>query len=230
MGIAEPDQANLLIDTGLLLDSELHDCELFDGSCYITQCFKCYQYNHTAKHCRSVARCGFCDAAGHSSQDCNKKEDRTAFYCIPCRKQGHISWARECLIRKRQIEKAQQAYTCRPSKFQVRATSSKPINTATSILTNNILRQASPITASPRDPFSDSIIEVEMPDQESESETELEPLASRAPALSQIQTLGPAADHWIPLLWNWEDTLVRINAGAGQMTGPVTREICGLRQ
>jgi hypothetical protein len=42
IGIAEPDQANLLIDAGLLMDSELHDCELFDGSCYITQCFKCY--------------------------------------------------------------------------------------------------------------------------------------------------------------------------------------------
>jgi hypothetical protein len=42
IGVAEPDQANLLIDTGLLMNSELHDCELFDGSCYITQCFRCY--------------------------------------------------------------------------------------------------------------------------------------------------------------------------------------------
>jgi hypothetical protein len=47
IGVAEPEQANLLIDTGLFIDSELHDCELFDGSCYITQCFKCYQYSHT---------------------------------------------------------------------------------------------------------------------------------------------------------------------------------------
>jgi hypothetical protein len=106
IGIAEPKQANHLIDTGLLLDSELHDCELFDGSCYITQCFRCYQYNHTAKHCRNVARCGFCGASGHSSQDCSKKDDRTAFYCIPCHKQGHVSWARECPVRKRQVVSA----------------------------------------------------------------------------------------------------------------------------
>jgi hypothetical protein len=106
IGVAEPEQANTLIDTGLLLDSELHDCELFDGSCYITQCFKCYQYNHTAKHCRSVPRCGFCGAAGHSSQDCGKKDDHTAHHCIPCRKQGHVSWARECPIRRQQVEKA----------------------------------------------------------------------------------------------------------------------------
>jgi hypothetical protein len=131
IGIAEPDQANLLIDTGLLLDSELHDCELFDGSCYITQCFKCYQYNHTVKHCKGVGRCGFCGSAGHSSQDCNKKDDSTAFHCIPCRKQGHVSWARECPVRRQQVEKAQQAYASRPSKFQVRAASSGLAHTAT---------------------------------------------------------------------------------------------------
>jgi hypothetical protein len=135
IGIAEPDQANLLIDTGLLLDSELHDCELFDGSCYITQCFKCYQYNHTVKHCRNVGRCGFCGSAGHSSQDCNKKDDHAAFHCIPCRKQGHVSWARECPVRKQQVAKAQQAYACRPSKFQVRATSSTSTFTATATST-----------------------------------------------------------------------------------------------
>jgi hypothetical protein len=199
IGIAEPDQANLLIDIGLLLDSELHDCELFDGSCYITQCFKCYQYNHTVKHCRSVARCGFCGAAGHSSQDCNKKDDRTAFHCIPCRKQGHVSWARECPVRRQQVEKAQQAYACRPSKFQVRATGPMPAPTATAaaIATatstqptaagsawldiTSSTQPASSITATPRDPSPGSIIEVEMPDRELEHN--LEPLTgSRASA------------------------------------------------
>src|SRR3981081_2945887 len=175
--VAEPKQANMLIDTGLLLDSELHDYELFDGSCYITQCFKCYQYNHTAKHCRSVPRCGFCGTAGHSSQDCGKKDDCTAFHCIPCRKQGHVSWARECPIRKRQVEKAQQAYACRPSKFQVKAISPRPANTATSATTDNTQQGANPIIASPRNPPPESVIEVEMADREPESETELEPPA-----------------------------------------------------
>jgi hypothetical protein len=192
IGIAEPDQANLLIDTGLLLDSELHDCELFDGSCYITQCFKCYQYNHTVKHCRSVARCGFCGAAGHSSQDCNKKDDRTAFHCIPCRKQGHVSWARECPVRRQQVEKSQQAYACRPSKFQVKATSLMPAPTAAATATatgtqpttagsawpdtTSSAQPASYITATPRDSSPGSVIEVEMPDRELEHD--LEPLTS----------------------------------------------------
>ena len=178
IGVAEPEQANLLIDTGLLLDSELHDCELFDGSCYITQCFKCYQYNHTAKHCRSIARCGFCGSASHSSQDCDKKDDRAAFYCVPCRKQGHVSWARECPIRKRQVEKAQQAYACRPAKFQVR---SRPVHTATTSSTQpaaNAQPEVSPARDTPRDTSPESVIEVEMPDQESESELGLAPTVS----------------------------------------------------
>lgn len=153
----------------------VHRCATCDPNSYITQCFKCYQYNYTAKHYRSVARCGFCSAAGHSSQDCSKKDDRTAFHCIPCRKAGHVSWARECPIRKRQVEKAQQAYACRPSKFQVRATSPKPASTATSATTGSTRREASPTRAIPRDPSPESIIEVEMPDQETESEPELEP-------------------------------------------------------
>jgi hypothetical protein len=186
IGIAEPKQANHLIDTGLLLDSELHNCELFDSSCYITQCFRCYQYNHTAKHCRNVARCGFCGASGHSSQDCSKKDDRTAFYCIPCHKQGHVSWARECPVRKRQVVSAQQAYACRPSKFQVRATGPQPMHTvpktATATATATALAtacssqpEASPIGGPTRDPSPESVIEVEMPDQEPESDSEPEP-------------------------------------------------------
>jgi hypothetical protein len=35
IGIAKPKQANHLIDTGLLLDSELYDGKLFNGSYYI---------------------------------------------------------------------------------------------------------------------------------------------------------------------------------------------------
>ena len=170
VGVAEPEQANLLIEAGLLLDSELHDCELFDGNCYITQCFKCYQYNHTAKHCRSIARCGFCGSASHSSQDCDKKDDRATFYCVPCRKQGHVSWARECPIKKRQVEKAQQAYACRPAKFQVR---SRPVPTATPSSTQpaaDAQLEASPAGDTARGTSPESVIEVEMPDQDSESE------------------------------------------------------------
>ena len=42
ISVAEPEQANRLIDAGLIWQYELHDCEPFEGSCKITQCFSCY--------------------------------------------------------------------------------------------------------------------------------------------------------------------------------------------
>jgi hypothetical protein len=182
VGVAEPEQANLLIDTGLLLDSELHDCELFDGSCHVTQCFKCYQYGHTAKHCRGIARCGFCGSASHSSPDCDRKDDLGALYCVPCHKQGHVSWARECPIRRRQVEKAQQAYACRPAKFQVRTTSPRLAHKATASSAQPMSDnqpEAGPVIDPPRSSTPGSVIEVEMPDQESEPEPSPAPIRSR---------------------------------------------------
>jgi hypothetical protein len=144
IGVAEPDQANHLIDTGLLINSELYDCELFDGSCYITQCFKCYQYNHTAKHCKSVARCGFCGTAGSTQ----------------------------------------------PS-------SSIPSEDAAAAKATHIM--ATCTTASPRDPPPESIIEVEMPDRDSEPEHEVERLvASRKTTRSTKATLASDSDSDFP--------------------------------
>lgn len=119
MGIREPEQANQLIEQGLLLGSELHNCELFSGDCQVTQCFNCHSYKHTAKHCPNLLKCGFCAAVGHKSNNCPYQEDRTKHRCASC-KGNHTAWARECSIRKIQAEAARQAYLSRPTRFQVR--------------------------------------------------------------------------------------------------------------
>ena len=124
IGLAEPEQANLLIDQGLLLGSELHDCEVFYGDCRVTQCFKCHSYGHTAKHCQNMARCGHCAAIGHKANECPKKDDGTARRCTVC-KGKHVAWARECPVRRKQVEAARQAYINRPTKFQVRTKPAK---------------------------------------------------------------------------------------------------------
>lgn len=36
LGIAEPEQANLLLEQGLLLGAEFHNCEIFCGDCQVT--------------------------------------------------------------------------------------------------------------------------------------------------------------------------------------------------
>ena len=100
ISITKPKQANYLIDIGLFLDSELYNYKLFDSSYYIIQYFRYYQYNYITKYCKSIARYSFCSTASHNSQDYSKKDNRVAFYCIPCYKQDYMSWAREYLVRK----------------------------------------------------------------------------------------------------------------------------------
>ena len=117
ISVAEPEQANRLIDAGLIWQYELHDCEPFEGNCVITQCFKCFQYGHLAKHCRNAGRCGFCGAPGHATNDCLGKEEKAMHRCIPCRG-NHPSWARECPVRAKQAETARRAYNTRPARYQ----------------------------------------------------------------------------------------------------------------
>jgi hypothetical protein len=73
--VAEPSQANLLIDQGLVWDYQLHNCEPFSDNCQVTQCFNCYQYGYTAHMCSNIAKCGFCAAPGHITNNCPVKTD-----------------------------------------------------------------------------------------------------------------------------------------------------------
>jgi hypothetical protein len=120
ISVAEPEQANRLIDAGLIWHHELHDCEPFDGNCVVTQCFKCYKYCYVGHNCRNTQRCGVCAALGHVTNDCLGKEDRTKHQCVNCRGK-HQSWARECPERKKQTTAAQEAYSTRPVRYQVGA-------------------------------------------------------------------------------------------------------------
>jgi hypothetical protein len=113
----EPEQANCLIDAGLIWQYELHNCEPFEGDCIITQCFRCYQYKHVGHKCHNLQRCGFCAAPGHATNECLGKEDRTKHRCILC-KENHPAWARECRERIKQAEVAKLAYNTRPVRYQ----------------------------------------------------------------------------------------------------------------
>jgi hypothetical protein len=85
ISVAEPEQANRLIDTGLVWHYELHDCEPFNRDCIVTQCFNCYQYGHVARVCQNIQRCGCCSAPGHVTNDCLGIEDQSKHRCVNCR-------------------------------------------------------------------------------------------------------------------------------------------------
>src|SRR5579862_9637193 len=41
-----PEDANKAIEEGLIMDAEIHNCELSDRGCKLKQCFRCQKYGH----------------------------------------------------------------------------------------------------------------------------------------------------------------------------------------
>jgi hypothetical protein len=120
ISVAEPEQANYLIDTGVVLDYQLHDCEPFVGACHLTQCFRCYEYNHTAKTCSNTPKCGHCAAPGHETNLCNQRHDPENHRCAACGtpEAKHTAWSSDCPVRQKWTNKAKRAYSQRATRFQ----------------------------------------------------------------------------------------------------------------
>lgn len=118
--VAEPEQADYLIDNGLLWGYQLHDCELFHGDCNIVQCFRCYKYGHIAKTCGNSARCGFCSSLSHKTNECLWKEDTNRHRCAACDKPEarHFAWHKNCPTKIERVYRARQAYAQRPIRFK----------------------------------------------------------------------------------------------------------------
>ena len=52
--------ANKIIDEGLIWQGEVFQCELYDRSCRLRQCFSCQAYGHIGTQCKAIRRCGYC--------------------------------------------------------------------------------------------------------------------------------------------------------------------------
>ena len=115
--VATPEQANTLIDEGLLFHSELKECELYHGDCRVTQCYNCQKYGHTARVCRSQKKCGLCAAPGHDDKACNFRNDTTKHRCVNCNL-NHPAWSSSCTARYEQVDKARLVYAARPRRCQ----------------------------------------------------------------------------------------------------------------
>lgn len=69
----------------------------------VTRCFKCQQYGHASKTCKSAtSSCGHCGAEGHATQECSSKEEPPK--CATCKRykkpHNHKTGDSECPARK----------------------------------------------------------------------------------------------------------------------------------
>ncbi len=84
---------NQLINVSMLNSYQECACKLFEKNCCITQCFRCYEFDHMTKFCRKNQRCEKC-ADKHHIEKCVMSLNRRC--CINCN-ENHEFWRCICL-------------------------------------------------------------------------------------------------------------------------------------
>ena len=99
--VASAEQADRILNEGLLEGLEIKKCERFAKELRSTQCFNCYGFGHLARACRSTAKCGRC-GEGHQSHACKSTEEH-----LKCGNCGgpHTAWSKTC----RKVQEARKA-------------------------------------------------------------------------------------------------------------------------
>ena len=104
----DPESANAIIYAGMAWEGQIHQCELYDRSCRVMQCFCCYHYCHITTQCNAPQVCGYC-AEAHETKHC-KQKDVVGFTprCAVC-KGAHVAWSNACSGRKKEIQRVERA-------------------------------------------------------------------------------------------------------------------------
>lgn len=90
----KPEDANKVIDEGLIWQGEVFQCERYERQCRVKQCFKCQNNGHIRTQCKAPTACGYC-AQEHETRDCPSKSDRSVpRKCATCRGE-HEAWNRQ---------------------------------------------------------------------------------------------------------------------------------------
>ncbi|KAF4772699.1 hypothetical protein HER10_EVM0002042 [Colletotrichum scovillei] len=107
--LSRAEDANKLIDEGLIWQGQVFQCERYDRQCRLRQCFKCCAYGHIGTQCKATTTCGYC-AQEHATRDCPSKSDTTTpRKCAACYGK-HEAWHGGCPTRIREKAKIKAAY------------------------------------------------------------------------------------------------------------------------
>lgn len=101
-----PRAANRAISRGMISEHRVQICELYDVNCKTRQCFNCQKYGHLSTGCIRPTKCGHC-AGHHTTSSCDQKEGEPR--CAACGEDGHPSWAKSCVLQKKEEERTRGA-------------------------------------------------------------------------------------------------------------------------
>lgn len=122
------EEANKLIDRGVVIEYAMHPCERFEGAARAHICFKCGKWGHKALYCKEeTARCLVCACAAHTQDgtarereaQCPAKRDPATNKpkCINCNGE-HPAFDARCKVAKEQRLRARERFRDRPLAFQ----------------------------------------------------------------------------------------------------------------
>ncbi|KDN61236.1 hypothetical protein CSUB01_11874 [Colletotrichum sublineola] len=121
---SKAEDANKLIDEGLIWQGQVFQCERYDRKCRLRQCFKCHTYSHIGTQCKATTTCGYC-AQEHMTRDCPSKNDtETPRKCAACHGE-HEAWNGRCPTRIREKAKIRTAYNQR-SRYHLEQAAPQP--------------------------------------------------------------------------------------------------------
>ena len=137
---SRPEDANKIIDEGMVWQGEMLQTERYDRQCRLKQCFNCQKYGHIGTQCKATTACGYC-AQEHGSRDCPKKSEREGpRKCATCHG-NHEAWSQRCPTRKEEMARTKAAYETRSKYHAVAAPATIPASGGTSASRPNALRR-----------------------------------------------------------------------------------------
>lgn len=114
--VAKPEEANRLIDEGIVVEDVLLFCGSWIRNAAPQQCFNCYGYGHIGRTCKNMPRCGFC-ARGHRTQDHGENQAHSE-KCAVC-EGGHPAWSKSCPVRQREAKRIKNKLETKAKYYRV---------------------------------------------------------------------------------------------------------------
>ncbi|KAK9778918.1 hypothetical protein SCAR479_04154 [Seiridium cardinale] len=122
--LSRAEDANKLIDEGLIWKGQVFQCERYDRQCRLRQCYKCCAYGHIGTQCKATTTCGYC-AQEHATRDCPSKSHTTTPRKCPACYGEHEAWRGGCPTRICEKAKVKAAYSQR-SRYHPEQTAPHP--------------------------------------------------------------------------------------------------------
>jgi len=111
--IAIKTMMNRLLNVDMLNSYQECSCKLFEKNCRITQCYRCFDFDHMTKFCKNKECCFKC-ADKHHIERCVVSMNRK--WCANCNN-SHELWRCSCLKWKLQIKQSEEIFWNRSIRY-----------------------------------------------------------------------------------------------------------------